>query len=410
MGLVKKEKGKNWYYQFEYIDANGRKRGKSINTNVPKNHTSKREMSRAEAIGVQAKNEFLCELENEKLRVVGIKDGIDYSVYTIADYSAHWMDEIRHEVRDSTASSYQQELNAHIIPILGEVKLKDFNLNTVKYFFDLEFNDCLDKMKNNKSNYMQSIKKHLNTLSSMLDFAVEENAIIENPVPKIKKRLLKKVNKYKVVHEVEPYSWSELMALKEITLASNTHIEAAVIIAIYTGLRREEVLGLRWQDVDFDNRLLRIQNTCSKVGTKIVYAEATKTRQSRRKVPMMDDLYDYLLALRDRQNHLRNFLGEGYIDTDLICVWDDGKPIKPDNLSRRFTKLIEDNNLRKITFHDLRHSFGSVIFNYTGDIKVVSDLLGHSNISTTSDIYVKTDEMHKKEALSNFNNQSGAIK
>ena len=75
-----------------------------------------------------------------------------------------------------------------------------------------------------------------------------------------------------------------------------------------------------------------------------------------------------------------------------------------------FYKLIEDNNLRKITFHDLRHSFGSVIFNYTGDIKVVSDLLGHSNISTTSDIYVKTDEMHKKEALSNFNNQSGAIK
>lgn len=62
------------------------------------------------------------------------------------------------------------------------------------------------------------------------------------------------------------------------------------------------------------------------------------------------------------------------------------------------------NNLRKITFHDIRHSFGSVIFNSTGDIKVVSDLLGHSNISTTSDIYVKTNEAHKKEALENLGN------
>lgn len=119
---------------------------------------------------------------------------------------------------------------------------------------------------------------------------------------------------------------------------------------------------------------------------------------------MMADLYDYLLLQQDIQKKNRQFFGDGYIDTDLVCVWPDGKPIKPDNLTKRFKRLLEDNNLRKITFHDIRHSFGSVIFNSTGDIKVVSDLLGHSNISTTSDIYVKTNEAHKKEALENLEN------
>lgn len=194
------------------------------------------------------------------------------------------------------------------------------------------------------------------------------------------------------------------MRLKEVVLAENVNIEAPVIIAIYTGLRREEILGLRWQDIDFDNRVLHIRNTCSKAGTKTVYAEQTKTKLSRRNVPMMADLYDYLLLQQDIQKKNRQFFGDGYIDTDLVCVWPDGKPIKPDNLTKRFKRLLEDNNLRKITFHDIRHSFGSVIFNSTRDIKVVSDLLVHSNISTTSNIYVQTNEAHKKEALENLKN------
>ena len=187
-------------------------------------------------------------------------------------------------------------------------------------------------------------------------------------------------------------------------IASKVHIEVPVIIAIYTGLRREEILGLRWQDIDFDNRILHIKNTCTKVGTKIVYAEKTKTKLSRRTVPMVDELYDYLLLQQYIQQKNREFFGDGYIDTDLVCVWKDGKPIKPDNLSKRFNRFLKENNLRIIRFHDIRHSFGSVIFNITGDIKVVSDLLGHSNISTTSNIYVKTNEKHKKEAVNYLEN------
>lgn len=407
MALYTKEKGKYWYYRFKYKDINGKEREKTINTHVPKDHTSKREMSRAEAIGIDAKREFLASLENEKLRIQGLTSDIDYSVYTIAKYSDHWLHEIQYEVRASTIQAYKQEINAHIIPILGNVILKDITVNAVKYFFDTEFNECLKKLENNEPNYMQSIRKHLGTLSSMLDFAVEESAILDNPVPKVKKRLLKKLNQYKTVHEVEPYSADELMKLKEVVLNANTHIESAVIIAIHTGLRKEEVLGLRWQDVDFENKTLHIRHTCTKVGSKIVYSEKTKTSKSRRTIPMLEELSNYLINLKKVQEENRDFIGEGYIDTDLICVWADGKPIKPDNLSRRFKQLLQDNNLRVIRFYDLRHSFGSILFNATGDIKVVSDLLGHSNISTTSDIYVKTNEEHKANAIKNINNSMG---
>lgn len=407
MALYSKEKGKYWYYRFKYIDINGKERDKTVNTHIPKDHTSKREKSKAEAIGIEAKKAFLASLENEKLRIQGVKGDIDYSIYTIENYSKHWLNEIQYEIRDSTLQAYRQEINAHIIPILGNFVLKDININSIKYFFDTEFNDCLNKLESNEKNYMQSIKKHLCTLSSMLDFAVEENAILENPVPKIKKRLVKKLNQYKITREIEPYSWDELMQLKEIVLNANIHIEAAVIIAIYTGLRKEEILGLRWQDVNFDNKTLHIRNTCTKVGSKIVYSEKTKTSKSKRIIPMFEDLYNYLINLQKKQENNRNFFGDGYIDTDLICVWSDGKPIKPDNLSRRFKQLLTDNNLRIIRFYDLRHSFGSVIFNATGDIKVVSDLLGHSNISTTSDIYVKTNEQHKANAIKTINNRMG---
>ena len=123
-------------------------------------------------------------------------------------------------------------------------------------------------------------------------------------------------------------------------------------------------------------------------------------------MPFANALYDYLMSLKNKQEQNKSFFGDGYISTDLVCVWPDGKPIKPDNVSRRFKKLIEDNNLRKITFHDLRRSYGSVIFNATGDLKVVSDLLGHSNISTTSDIYVHTDENHKIDVINGIHNSN----
>lgn len=404
MGLVFKKGAKNIYYQFKYKDMAGKLHHKSINTNIPVSHTSQRERAKALAIGLEAQKEFMKKLHNEYSRIQGIDTGIDYSSYTIKEYSEHWLDEIKYEVRDSTFYAYKQELTAHIIPILGKTKLKDVNVNTIRFFFDTEFNECLKKLERNEPNYMQSIRKHLTTLSTMLNRAVEECAIDDNPVQKIKKSLFRKLNKYKVEYEVEPYSWEELMQLKETVIASKVHIEVPVIIAIYTGLRREEILGLRWQDIDFDNRILHIKNTCTKVGTKIVYAEKTKTKLSRRTVPMVDELYDYLLLQQYIQQKNREFFGDGYIDTDLVCVWKDGKPIKPDNLSKRFNRFLKENNLRIIRFHDIRHSFGSVIFNITGDIKVVSDLLGHSNISTTSNIYVKTNEKHKKEAVNYLEN------
>ena len=403
MALISKKNGKNWYYQFKYKDINGKIQTKSVNTKIPKTHTSEREKNKAIAIGLKAREEFLNNYENEILRIQGITDGIDYSIYTFEEYSKHWLNEIQHEIQESTAYDYKLHLNAHINPIIGNIKLNEINRNTIKYFFDTEFNDCLSKIERNEKNYMQSIGKHLSTLSCILDFAYEENAIIENPVPNLRKRYIKQLRKYKVKSEIIPYSWDELMKLKEVVLKSDVHIEAPVIIGIYTGLRREEILGLRWQDIDFDNKLLFIRNTCTMVGTKIVYQERTKTEKSRRTVPIIDELYTYLLSLKEKQQKNKEFFGDGYINTDLVCVWPDGKPIKPVNLSKRFTRLLADNNLRKIRFYDLRHSFGTVLYNSTGDIKLVSSWLGHSNISTTSDIYVKTDDERKQDAAKNFN-------
>ena len=412
VALIMRPGAKNWYYQFKYRDANGKRRTKSFNTGISLKYTSKNKKYEAEEIGREKRDRFLKDLAQEKRRKQGLPEIIDYSDYTVKEFVDIWDDKNKSRVRDSTRNDYQTQINAHINPIVGNVKLKDINNYTIEYFVEQEVADCLNKRLNKEDTYFNSISKHLTTFSAILDHAVRKGAITDNPIPKIKKDLLKDIRQYTENFEAEePYSWEELMHLKDITIKENTHIESAVIIALYTGLRKEEVLGLRWRDIDFESNTLRVRHTCTKVGTKIVYSEKTKTPKSKRDLWMIKGLPEYLMSLQKKQSEYRSFFGDGYKtlkdidnnDIDLICVWPDGKPIKPDNLSRTFSKLLKKYSLRNIRFYDLRHSFGTYLYEETKDLKVVSDYLGHSNISTTADIYVKSKDKHIKDTLASFN-------
>jgi integrase len=177
--------------------------------------------------------------------------------------------------------------------------------------------------------------------------------------------------------------------------ADDSVIKPAILLAATYGLRRSEVLGLTWKAVNFQEKTILINKTVVKVGTANEERDVMKSKQSRRTMPLTEDIADYLAELQARQAQDKLFLGAGYSDNDFICKWADGKPIKPDYISAEFKKLLARHGLPHIRFHDLRHSSASLLVNMGFTLKEIQDWLGHGDIASTN-IYAHLEYKSKE--------------
>ena len=166
-------------------------------------------------------------------------------------------------------------------------------------------------------------------------------------------------------------------------------IEPAVYLGLYLGLRRSEVAGLRWSDVDFEKGVVHIRNTVVRFSS-VSEQEKTKNHSSRRDLYLPSGLRDYLLENQ-------KFPGVKISEKAHICQWPDGSPYKPDYISRRFKKVLQRSGLPLIRFHDLRHTAGSLLINNGQSILQVQNFLGHKKASTTLNIYSHIYMEGKKE-------------
>ena len=167
--------------------------------------------------------------------------------------------------------------------------------------------------------------------------------------------------------------------------------EFPVLMAAFYGLRRSEILGLRWQAVDFQNNLITINHTVvhCKIGKELIIAakDRAKNKTSCRSMPLVPQFRDLLLQMKKRQESCRNLCGSSYTDSDYVFVNDMGIPYKPNYVTQHFQLVLKKNGLRIIRFHDLRHSFATIALGANIQQKVVQEILGHSSIRTTMDIY-----------------------
>jgi integrase len=189
-------------------------------------------------------------------------------------------------------------------------------------------------------------------------------------------------------------------------------METPITIALYLGLRRSEVIGLRWRDVDFDNDTISISNTI--VRTKsIIEDEHTKSLASKRILSMHPALKQHLLKEYNQQLVLASKLGEDYQDTNSsvthVCVWKtngkQGRVFLPCYISKHFHALLEKNELPVIRFHELRHTAGSILINSGASIKQVQKYLGHEKASVTLDTYIHINQSKHKESSDLLGNQ-----
>ena len=289
---------------------------------------------------------------------------------TLKEWLDYWMDNIVKPNRQPTTYQfYKSMIDKYTSPLLGSTPIQDLKPMQIQKYYT--------QLKNKNKLSPNTIRKHHDMLHLALGTAAKQEQILQNPVDKVEPP-------QKQHKEARFYNLEELKAL--FLLVKNTDLEITVQLAAGLGLRREEICGLRWDHVDLENRKIRICEARTIAGTEII-AKDTKNQSSNRTLTISADIVELLLKEKAKQEKNKKYLGDLYEDSGYIVVRDDGKPYRPNYLSGKFKKLIDDNGLPPLTIHGLRHTFASVANSQGITLFEIGKVLGHSTPSTTGKIY-----------------------
>lgn len=283
------------------------------------------------------------------------------------DHLYEWFKVKKNSINIQTAQVYENYLNNRIIPVLGHVQLSQLTPMLLQNY-----------VSNLKEEGLASatIKKIYNIIKGSLDYAVNMELLPSNPAKKIQLPKDKK-------KEMKVWDIDEIRAFLKI--ASKDRLYPAFHLAITTGMRRGEILGLRWKDVDLDKGILYVRQTLSKDGKR--FLSGAKTESSVRSIKLSNETIAVLRKHKARVAKEKLQLGPDYVDYDLVVCTSKGTPVNPENLKKTYERLIKEADVPKIRFHDLRHTHATMLLAQGVHAKVISERLGHSNIKITLDTY-----------------------
>lgn len=372
-GSLQTKHGK-YYVVVRIPDENGIKKAKWINTGIPTEGNNKR---RAQ----QRQREILAELEDSK--------GTISTDMPFIDWIEEWMKDKESAVKQgkmalNTFESYRSYIDLHIGPFFKKkgLSLKSITSKDIQAFYDAEMDEGQSP---------NSIHRHNVVILGALREAKRKKLIRDNPADDA---ILPPRAKF----EGKAYTAPQAMAL--LAAVEGEPIKPAIVLGLYYGLRRSEVLGLRWQDIDFEAGVLKIRNTVVRTKT-LLEREHTKSEKSRRTIPLVPETIPYLKDLKATHDIRKTRYTDGH-DPDPIghvCTGREGKPFSPDYISHTFRRMLQKHNLPPLRFHELRHTAGSLLLANGISVKQVSEYLGHEKVSTTLDIYAHVDFEGKKETV-----------
>ena len=328
------EKNDFYYIVLSYKDTDGKRKTKWEATGL----SVKRNKKKAEALLLERRRNFMVSTAPAEIR---LDDDILFS-----DFMLKWLEVTKSTVQITTYASYQGMVERVIVPYFRKrnIKLVDLKATDLQDFY----NKQLERVKANSV-----IHYHAN-IHKALKYAVKIDLIPTNPADKVERP---KKNEFKGSY----YSADEIHALTEVS--EGTKLEIPVLLASFYGLRRSEVLGLKWDAIDFEANTLEVKHIVTQAsidGKKVlVQADRAKTKSSLRTLPLVPPIRDRLLMLKGQQDTYRRLCGKSYNRDYLgyLCVDEIGNIIRPNYVSEQFPKLLEKNGLRPIRFHDLRHPY-----------------------------------------------------
>ena len=297
-----------------------------------------------------------------------------------SDFLIRWLKIAKNTVKLVTYARYANEVHKCINPYFIEkgITLKGLQASDIQDFYTYK----LENLKATTVIHYHAI------IHKALKYAVKMDMIPNNPADKVERPR-------KEVFQAGFYDKDEINAL--FAASKGTRLEIPIMLAAFYGLRRSEAVGLKWDCVDFERNTITIRHTvtCFTMDGKrqMVASDTTKTKSSMRTLPLVPAISERLMALKAEQEENRRLARRSYCKDYLgyICVDALGDLIDPDYVTTSFSKLLNRNGLRPIRFHDLRHSCASMLLANGVAMKQIQEWLGHSDFSTTANIYAHLD-------------------
>lgn len=360
----------NKYYVVLNLKVNGKRKQKWIATSL----TTKSGKKEREKV----LRDVISQYENNYKPLV--------SEITFADYLLTWLKESKIKVDFVTYQHYETEVNSQILPYFKalNIRLVDVNRDVLQSYFIEKYENGRIDGKGGLS--PTTLRHHRNVINQTLNLALRNGLILQNPC------------QFVTLPQTERYNY-DFFNLDEINqflnAIKNERLYPLYLVTATLGLRKSEVLGIKWDSIDIENKTLTIKHTRVE-GHTVVEKDKTKNQSSMRSFPLSDNLINVFVMLKNDEKENKKLFGNKYVKNDYVFKWEDGRPYNPNYITKKHNKILKKYGFRHIRFHDLRHSCASLLNAQGFTLKDIQEWLGHSDIQTTANTYAHLDIKRKQ--------------
>lgn len=409
MAYIKERGNNNYFVRVTYgkLD-NGRPFQKSrlfhpSRIDLPKTKLRKELDAFVEMLEEECRLEYEAKYPNEADAEAAVEDIHDEPVVTpvaapvaisstplFSDFCNIYLAAKKENISSTTYLLYETAIQRIFIPRLGQLHLDEIKPFHVQELINYLATPSGRVDKKGEKLSPATIRRYLTILQSIMTMAWKQEYINSNPADTRRLEIAKIVTP-----EVEAFSNEEIAEILKMARLEPIHIHAVIATAIYTGARRGEIAGLKWEDVDFENRTMYIRRSVVKLVGQEPEIKLPKTISSIRQMAIPQALCDILQELKNEQDRKKALLGDKWHDEGFLFTDWCGHVMHPHTPTKQFDKFLKKYGFRHLKFHGLRHSSATYLLSNGCDIKTVSKRLGHTSIDTTN-IYVhalaKTDK------------------
>ncbi|MED1202576.1 tyrosine-type recombinase/integrase [Heyndrickxia acidicola] len=324
------------------------------------------------------------------------------------DFINEWFDTVYCSGKvETTIERRRYIIGSQLIPYFKKTPLENIDARQLDQFFNVLRNNgrIIKYKKDGSGNTNENTKKplsdsYLKIIYSLLNqafaTAIKWKLVKENPMIDISNKPKVKDNKNKAD---KAFSKEELKIFLE--AVAKKHVYLPFVLDAYTGIRRSELLGLKWDYVDFINHTIQISGTLNRVkGKGLIYTKKAKSEKSlNRTIPIPEIILNLLRKEKQLQDEMKKEYGNDFNKENYVFIKYDGTPIAPDYLTKEFRKIIGSLNIKQTTLHGLRHTTATLLMKLNKNPRVISDILGHSKVQVTMDFYSHVNLEIMREAV-----------